>query len=146
MRFDQGEPPFLFGRPTAGNSVASFCDVLTEFIKIEASAQREQHLKHLLRPLEERVIDERCLSQLRSEGPFDPERRTFRFICEGKFGNTARFREGDRLRLHQGDYAPSGTMTIAMERDGGRIATNPSQKDSVISPASCATCSPRSKV
>ena len=106
--------------PTAPDGdLAAFCDVLTEFIKLEARAQRNQHMNQILRPLEERVIDERCLAELRSDGEFEPDIRTFRFTCDGKFGNTARFREGDRLRLHRGDYQQGFDVMLTSEADSG---------------------------
>lgn len=106
--------------PTAPDGdLAAFCDVLTEFIKLEARAQRNQHMNQILRPLEERVIDERCLAELRSDGEFEPDIRTFRFTCDGKFGNTARFREGDRLRLHRGDYQQGFDVMLTSESDSG---------------------------
>lgn len=100
-------------------NLAAFCDVLTEFIKQEAREQRKQHMTQIGRPLEERVIDERCLAELRSDGEFNKEKSTLRFDCDGKFGNTARFREGDRLRLHRGDYESGFDVVLVSETEAG---------------------------
>lgn len=103
--------------PFDGAGLVALCDGLADFVRLEARAQRDQHEKHLRRPLEERVLDERCLADLRADGGFDAERRTFAFRCDGKLGNTARFREGDRLRLHRGDYESGFDVVLASESE-----------------------------
>jgi len=94
--------------------------VLAEFIDEEASAARDQHLKHIRRPVEDRVRDERCLANLAfSRERSDTVKKHYHFSCVGGPGNTARFREGDRLILHQGDYE-AGAIDVFLVRESER--------------------------
>lgn len=97
--------------------------VLTDFVCAEAQAQRDQYQRHIQRPLEERVIEERCLADLKISSDMDPEKRSYHFTCSSRFGNTARFREGDRLRLHRGENWEQGfDVVLVRESDrGGEI-------------------------
>lgn len=102
-----------------GDDLLALYRTLKEFIEDEARVQREQFLKHITRPLEERVMEERCLDRLRYTGDYDPKRGTFRFVCDGPHGNAACFRPGDRLRLHRGDYE-SSTLEAQLIRESDR--------------------------
>ena len=105
--------------PVPDGDLATLYDVLTQFVKDEARVQRDQHLRHVRRPIEERVIDERCLAELGAKGEFNSERRTIQFECRSRFGNSARFREGDRLRLHRGQYENGMDVVLTREFDWG---------------------------
>ena len=109
--------------PSSCSDIAALSQVLAEFIDGESDSARDQHLKHIRRPIEERVRDERCLAELSfSREKSDPAKRHFHFECKGGRGNSARFREGDRLLLHQGDYE-SGAIDVFLVRESERSVT-----------------------
>jgi DNA replication ATP-dependent helicase Dna2 len=121
------------------SSLTELHTVLTDFVRDESRVQRDQHLKHLHKPIEDRVEEERCLADLRCEGEAEHERKSYRFRAGSGLGNTSRFREGDRLRLHRGDYEAGIDVILTRESEHGvelratdshsrlsaNIATNP---------------------
>ena len=109
--------------PTSSADISALSQVLAEFIDEESNCQRDQHLKHIRRPVEDRIRDERCLAKLSfSKSGSDSTRKHYRFKCTSGPGNTARFREGDRLLLHQGDYE-SGAIDVFLVRESERSVT-----------------------
>lgn len=105
------------------SDLESLSRVLGDFVHNEAQAQRDQYQRHIQRPIEERVIEERCLADLQISADMDPEKRSYHFTCSSRFGNTARFREGDRLCLHRGKPSEqSFDVVLVREWDkGGEI-------------------------
>ncbi|MFK5921873.1 MAG: AAA domain-containing protein [Verrucomicrobiota bacterium] len=105
------------------NDLESLNLVLCDFVHNEAQAQRDQYQRHIQRPIEERIIEERCLADLHISNDMDPEKRSYHFTCTSRLGNTARFREGDRLRLHRGEGLDQGfDVVLVREWDkGGEI-------------------------
>lgn len=100
-------------------NLAELYNVLTEFVQEEARVQRNEHLKHIRRPIEDRIEEERCLADLKFTGNGGDDGKTFKFECSGGMGNTAQFREGDRLRLHNGEYEMGLDVILTRESDKG---------------------------
>jgi DNA replication ATP-dependent helicase Dna2 len=91
---------------------------LTDFVQEEARVQRDEHLKHIRRPIEDRVEEERCLADLTFKHLSGDDNKNCLFECPGTLGNTAQFREGDRLRLHNGEYEMG--MDVMLVRESGK--------------------------